>query len=116
MGFGMTTILLNLHNAGFFPLSSIILSMGIFYGGIAQIIAGLLEYKAPQRAVQVACGKDTEGLQLAQPLRDVWREKELANHRGEKNENDEIVKLQRAAQRRQGERFVILTVQLALFL
>ncbi|MFC3396729.1 acetate uptake transporter [Brenneria rubrifaciens] len=45
MGFGMTTILLNLHNAGFFPLSSIILSMGIFYGGIAQILAGLLEYK-----------------------------------------------------------------------
>ncbi|MEC5343970.1 acetate uptake transporter [Brenneria populi] len=45
MGFGMTTILLNLHNAGFFPLSSIILSMGIFYGGIAQIVAGLLEYK-----------------------------------------------------------------------
>lgn len=45
MGFGMTTILLNLHNAGFFPLSSIVFSMGIFYGGIAQIIAGLLEYK-----------------------------------------------------------------------
>ncbi|MGM3174465.1 acetate uptake transporter [Dickeya lacustris] len=45
MGFGMTTILLNLHNAGFFPLSSVILSMGIFYGGIAQVLAGLLEYK-----------------------------------------------------------------------
>ncbi|MGL4859323.1 MAG: acetate uptake transporter [Enterobacteriaceae bacterium] len=45
MGFGMTTILLNLHNAGFFPISAIILSMGIFYGGIAQIIAGILEYK-----------------------------------------------------------------------
>ncbi len=30
MGFGMTTILLNLHNAGFFPLTSVILSMGIF--------------------------------------------------------------------------------------
>lgn len=45
MGFGMTTILLNLHNAGFFPLSAIILGMGIFYGGIAQIIAGVLEYK-----------------------------------------------------------------------
>lgn len=45
MGFGMTTILLNFHNAGFFPLSSIILSMGIFYGGIAQIITVLLEYK-----------------------------------------------------------------------
>ncbi len=45
MGFGMTTVLLNLHNAGFFVLGTMILSMGIFYGGIAQIIAGILEYK-----------------------------------------------------------------------
>ncbi|XBS70159.1 acetate uptake transporter [Acerihabitans sp. KWT182] len=45
MGFGMTTLLLNLHNAGFFPLTSIIVSMGIFYGGIAQMIAGIMEYK-----------------------------------------------------------------------
>ena len=45
MGFGMTTILLNLHNAGFYPLTSMILAMGLFYGGIAQIIAGVLEFK-----------------------------------------------------------------------
>jgi succinate-acetate transporter protein len=45
MGFGMTTILLNLHNAGFFPLDSMILAMGIFYGGLAQIIAGTMEWK-----------------------------------------------------------------------
>lgn len=45
MGFGMTTILLNIHNAGFFPISAMILSMGIFYGGIAQVIAGIMEYK-----------------------------------------------------------------------
>lgn len=45
MGFGMTTILLNLHNLGFFPVSAVILSMGIFYGGIAQIIAGILAFK-----------------------------------------------------------------------
>lgn len=45
MGFGMTTVLLNLHNAGFFPLTAVIISMGIFFGGIAQILAGLLEYK-----------------------------------------------------------------------
>ncbi len=45
MGFGMTTILLNLHNVGLFPLSTVILSMGIFYGGIAQVIAGIMEYK-----------------------------------------------------------------------
>ncbi|NOY70171.1 MAG: hypothetical protein GXP53_11935 [Deltaproteobacteria bacterium] len=45
MGFGMTTVLLNIHNAGFFPLSAMILAMGIFYGGIAQIIAGIFEFK-----------------------------------------------------------------------
>lgn len=45
MGFGMTTILLNLHNFGLFPMSSVILAMGIFYGGIAQVIAGIMEYK-----------------------------------------------------------------------
>ncbi|HAE22449.1 MAG TPA: hypothetical protein DCG47_09035 [Spirochaetaceae bacterium] len=44
-GFGMTTILLNIHNAGFFPVSAMIMAMGIFYGGIAQVIAGILEYK-----------------------------------------------------------------------
>ncbi|MFX1494183.1 MAG: acetate uptake transporter [Promethearchaeota archaeon] len=45
MGFGMTTVLLNLHNAGLYSLGTMILSMGIFYGGIAQIIAGIMEYK-----------------------------------------------------------------------
>ncbi len=45
LGFGMTTVLLNLHNAGLFSLSSMILAMGICYGGIAQIIAGLMEWK-----------------------------------------------------------------------
>ena len=45
MGFGMTTVLLNIHNAGFIALGSMILAMGIFYGGLAQIIAGILEYK-----------------------------------------------------------------------
>ena len=45
MAFGMTTVLLNLHNAGFFALGTMILSMGIFYGGIAQIIAGAMEWK-----------------------------------------------------------------------
>jgi len=45
MGFGMTTVLLNIHNAGFFPVSDMILSMGFFYGGIAQIIAGIMEFR-----------------------------------------------------------------------
>lgn len=43
--FGLTTILLNLHNAGFYEMNSMILNMGIFYGGLAQIIAGIMEAK-----------------------------------------------------------------------
>lgn len=45
MAFGLTTVLLNLHNAGIFEMNSMILAMGIFYGGIAQIIAGIMEAK-----------------------------------------------------------------------
>ena len=45
MGFGMTTVLLNLHNTGLFGLGSMILAMGIFYGGLAQVIAGIMEWK-----------------------------------------------------------------------
>ncbi|MDD3269441.1 MAG: acetate uptake transporter [Syntrophomonadaceae bacterium] len=45
MGFGMTTVLLNIHNAGFFPLNTMILAMGIFMGGLAQVVAGIMEWK-----------------------------------------------------------------------
>ena len=45
LGFGMTTVLLNLHNAGLFPLSAMVAGMGVFVGGCAQIIAGIMEYK-----------------------------------------------------------------------
>ena len=45
LAFGMTTVLLNLHNTGFFAMGSAIFAMGIFFGGIAQIIAGIMEWK-----------------------------------------------------------------------
>ena len=45
LGFGLTTVLLNIHNAGYYELNSMILAMGIFYGGLAQIIAGIMEWK-----------------------------------------------------------------------
>ncbi len=47
MGFGATTVLLNLHNAGIITATSLgmIFAMGLFYGGIAQVIAGLLEFR-----------------------------------------------------------------------
>lgn len=43
--FGLTTVLLNLANAGIYPLDSMILGMGIFYGGLAQVLAGVMEWK-----------------------------------------------------------------------
>jgi succinate-acetate transporter protein len=45
LGFGMTTVLLNFHNAGFYELNSMILAMGLCYGGTAQVIAGIMEWK-----------------------------------------------------------------------
>ncbi len=46
MGFGMTTILLCMKLAGLIPAESLgmIVAMGIFYGGIAQIFAGWMEF------------------------------------------------------------------------
>ncbi len=43
--FGTTTILLSLWNAGLIGITSPIFAMAIFYGGLAQIIAGLMEWK-----------------------------------------------------------------------
>jgi len=45
LGFGMTTVLLNLSNAGVFEMNAMILGMGIFFGGAAQILAGLMEWQ-----------------------------------------------------------------------
>jgi len=43
LGFGMTTVLLNVHNAGFYGPNSMILAMGLVCGGLAQVIAGIME-------------------------------------------------------------------------
>jgi len=45
LGFGMTTVLLNLHNAGVIPLTAVVVAMGFALGGLAQIIAGIMEFK-----------------------------------------------------------------------
>lgn len=44
LGFGLTTVLLNLHNAEIIPLSIVIVAMGFALGGAAQIIAGIMEF------------------------------------------------------------------------
>ena len=45
LGFGLTTVLLNLHNAGIFGFDTMILAMGLAYGGLAQVIVGIMEFK-----------------------------------------------------------------------
>ncbi len=46
IAFGMTTLLVSLHNLGLFAIDSVILSMAICIGGFAQVVAGLLEFKS----------------------------------------------------------------------
>jgi len=45
LGFGLTTILLSVHNLGFFGADKTIMACAIFLGGLAQVIAGLIEFK-----------------------------------------------------------------------
>jgi succinate-acetate transporter protein len=45
MGFGLTTVLLSLHNAGVTSMGSAIHAMGLLCGGLAQLVAGFMEWK-----------------------------------------------------------------------
>jgi succinate-acetate transporter protein len=56
LGFGLKNVLLNIHNAGFYPMNSMILAMGLAYGGIAQILACWMEYKKGNTFGMVAFG------------------------------------------------------------
>jgi len=53
-GFGLTTMLLNLHNAGLFGLDTMIMGMGIMMGGLIQIIVGVMEWKKNNMFGQMA--------------------------------------------------------------
>ncbi|MCL2607558.1 MAG: acetate uptake transporter [Methanomassiliicoccaceae archaeon] len=44
-GFGMATIVLSISNAGAFDPNTAVLAMGFMCGGVAQIIAGLIDFK-----------------------------------------------------------------------
>ena len=45
-GFGLTTVLLNLHNVGIIKgFDTAIMGLGLFVGGLAQVIAGVMEYR-----------------------------------------------------------------------
>ncbi|MDX9708611.1 MAG: acetate uptake transporter [Trichloromonas sp.] len=44
-GFGLCAILVNLFEAGLFPVAPVILAMGVSYGGLSQIVVGLMEWQ-----------------------------------------------------------------------
>ena len=45
-GFGLTTVLLNVHNLGLVGLANTMaIAYGFFYGGTAQVIAGIIDFK-----------------------------------------------------------------------
>ncbi len=44
-GFGIAAVLMNLHNAGLYEMGSVVIAAGVFSGGVAQVITGLLEWK-----------------------------------------------------------------------
>jgi succinate-acetate transporter protein len=56
VAFGLTTVLLNFANAGFYGLDSMIMAMGLAYGGTAQIIASAMEYKNGNTFATLAFG------------------------------------------------------------
>ena len=45
LGFGMTTVLFSLCNLDILEKDSVVMTMALLYGGVAQAIAGLMEYK-----------------------------------------------------------------------
>lgn len=44
-GFALTTFVLSAANAGLFTGASVVIGLAIFYGGIAQLLAGMWEFK-----------------------------------------------------------------------
>jgi len=44
-GFGLTTVLLNLNNAGIVATSVLTMCYGFFFGGLAQVLAGMIEFR-----------------------------------------------------------------------
>jgi succinate-acetate transporter protein len=65
--FGMTTLLLSIHNTGVTGLSSPIVAMALFYGGLAQLIVGFMEWKKNNTFGMVTLGSlDSSGSHLRQ--------------------------------------------------
>ena len=56
-GFGLTTVVLSCVNAGILPPAAVaaVVPLAFAYGGVAQLIAGVMEFKAGNTFGMVAC-------------------------------------------------------------
>ncbi len=45
MGLGMAAVLWSLHNAGFFAMDDVVIAMGLSYGALAQVAAGIMAFR-----------------------------------------------------------------------
>src|SRR5690606_33646854 len=77
-----------------------------------ELVAEMRQHDAAHRTHQIARRKDAESLDGDQPVRHVGREEQMADDARKEHEDDEIIKLQRAAKGRQAERAEILPVEL----
>src|SRR5690606_21967105 len=75
------------------------------------LVAEVRHDDAAERTCKITRREQAERLQLAQPLRRVGREEQLPDRLGEEHEDDEIVILERAAERREPERARVAAVQ-----
>ncbi len=74
-------------------------------------VAEVGHHDAAQRTRQIPGGKNAKGLHLTQPFRDISREEQRPDDSREKDENNEVIKLQRAAESGKREGFIILTIE-----
>ncbi len=56
LGYGMSTVLLSLANAGVYELGSMVLAMAVFFGGIAQTIVAILSFRRKDSFAVTAFG------------------------------------------------------------
>lgn len=56
LGYGMSTVLLSLSNAGLYDVGPMVLSMAVFFGGVAQMIVAVLAFRRGETFTVTAFG------------------------------------------------------------
>lgn len=56
LGYGMSTVVLSLANAGVYDLGTMILAMAVFFGGLAQLVVAILAFRRGETFAVTAFG------------------------------------------------------------